>query len=176
MTETITMWDGTTVTRPLEPAEAFAARVLDLTGVELDAMPDLPLDARIVPGPTVARRGATYVYAIADGEADVLGYVVSGRTADLRGPLYGPSLPPPDALASLRRAVARHPDGSHMCRALSAVVDAAERDCAEACDPDAHPDQMVSAERAAADAAALVARDSGHLRARRQRRGWGVSA
>ena len=78
--------------------------------------------------------------------------------------------------ASLQRAVSRHPDGRHMCRALSAVVAEADRDCAEARDPDAHPDLMAFAERSAAIAAAIVARDSGRLRARRQRRAWGVSA
>ena len=88
MIETITMWDGRTQTHTLEPADTFAARVLAHTGVELHEMPDLPADAHLVPGPIVARRGRTTVYAvtdypIGDGEPEVLGYVVDGRTDDL---------------------------------------------------------------------------------------------
>lgn len=71
-----------------ELATAFTARVFELTGSCLSEMPDLPADAHLVPGPIVARRGGTVVYAatdypVGDGEPEVLGYVVGGRTDDL---------------------------------------------------------------------------------------------
>ena len=80
----VEMWDGSKVERALEDAGHFAARVFEITGVPLSSMRDLPDRATSVPGPIVASRGTTFVYAVHEyGPGHEVNYMVGNRSKDL---------------------------------------------------------------------------------------------